>query len=113
MIDGKMVVNKKHPWYFQVQGQLHIAKKNICFFAVWSGENKPLKIEVIQRDDIFWEKQMVEKLKMFYMDHILPELIDPRQTRNMPLRETSKKTTLKRKVDDSEKEAPPSKLSLA
>lgn len=34
------VVNKKHPWYIQVQGQLHITGRIKCIFAVWSGCDK-------------------------------------------------------------------------
>ncbi|CAH2100194.1 unnamed protein product [Euphydryas editha] len=49
-------VNKNSNWYHQIQGQLHVTRREKCLFAVWSGENKPLKTEVIKKDDDFWEK---------------------------------------------------------
>ncbi|CAB3249485.1 unnamed protein product [Arctia plantaginis] len=84
--DGTMVVNTNDTWYYQIQGQLHITKINGCLFAVWLGERQAMAVEKIQRDEDFWEKKKISKLTDFHMDHILPELIDPRHTRNMPLR---------------------------
>ncbi|CAH2092528.1 unnamed protein product [Euphydryas editha] len=46
-------VNKNSNWYHQIQGQLHVTRREKCLFAVWSGENKPLKTEVIKKDDDF------------------------------------------------------------
>lgn len=64
--------------FFQVQGQLHVTKKNDCIFGIWSGEKNHLKVEIIQRDDEFWGKIMVNKLQDFYLEHVLPELVDQR-----------------------------------
>jgi hypothetical protein len=66
----------------------------MCLFAVWTGEKEMLMVEKILRDDNFWKNKMIGKLTAFYMEHILPELIDPRQTRTMPLRQPT--ITLKR-----------------
>ena len=85
--DGKLEINIKHHWYIQVQGQLHITGKKVCLFAVWSGENNLLKTEYIQRDDLFWTNVMEKKLVRFYMDCVVPEIIDPRVRRNMDVRE--------------------------
>lgn len=71
-----LLVNKKHPWYIQVQGQLHITGRHQCIFGVWSGCDKEIKVEMIQRDDQYWE-QMELKLKHFYISYMLPELCDP------------------------------------
>lgn len=46
-----------------------------------------MAVEKIIRYDDFWEKNMIGILTELYMDHILPEIINPRQTRNMPLRQ--------------------------
>lgn len=48
---------------------------------------KGLKMERIERDDGFWSNNMEEKLKDFYFSCLLPELIDPRYTRTMAIRE--------------------------
>lgn len=79
-------INKNHQWYYQVQGQLHITKRSKCLFAVWSNENSPLKTEWINRDDEFWKEKMKEKLTSFYIDCLLPELVDPRYPRGMNIR---------------------------
>lgn len=77
-------INKKHNWYFQVQGQLNVCEKMYCQFAVWTP--KGIKIEKIERDENLWKNIMVEKLKYFYLNCILPELADSRFLRSMPMR---------------------------
>lgn len=80
-------LNKNSNWYHQIQGQLHVTQREKCLFAVWSGENQPLKTEIIRKDHVFWEKKMKDKLVSFYMDWLLPEIVDSRRARGMPLRE--------------------------
>lgn len=43
----------------------------------------------IKKDDEFWRKEMVDKLTKFYINCLLPELIDSRRKRCMPIREPS------------------------
>lgn len=81
-------VNRRHEWFYQVQGQLHITKKNLCLLAVWTGKEFPLKIEKITRDDEFWQNQMQTRLVNYYNECLLPEIVDPRKSRSMPLRST-------------------------
>lgn len=81
------LINKRSNWYFQIQGQLHITNRKKCLFGVWSGENCPVDVEYIERDDAFWEKEMYPKLHSFYHQHSIPELLDPRHSRGMPIRE--------------------------
>lgn len=82
-----LILNKRSNWYFQIQGQLHVTQKKKCLFAVWSGENTPLKTAIIEKDDNFWENNMKKKITKFYMDWLLPEIVDSRKMRGMPLRE--------------------------
>lgn len=42
---------------------------------------------MIDRDDVFWETKMKTKLLSFYMDWLLPEIVDSPRARGMPLRE--------------------------
>lgn len=72
-----------------MQGQLHIADKKICLFAVWTGKELPVKVEKITRDDEFWEKAMKNRLIDYYNKCLLPEIVDPRKSRSMPLRTTT------------------------
>lgn len=81
-------INKKHNWYFQVQGQLNVCQKKYCQFGVWTP--KGVKIERIERDEILWKDVMVDKLKFFYLNCILPELVDSRFLRSMPIRNPQK-----------------------
>lgn len=96
-----MPLNKKHEWYLQIQGQLNITGRKKCLFAVWTGSNRPIKAEIINCDQNLWNNIMIPKLKNFYIESLLPELLDPRKSRNMPLREINSQntniTTAKRK----------------
>lgn len=83
---NKVAVNKKSDWYFQAQGQMHICQKDKCLLAVWYGEHK-IKTDIIKRDDKFCKEQMEPILLKFYFDCLLPELVDPRFVRNMPIRD--------------------------
>lgn len=38
------------------------------------------------KDATFWEDEMINKLKKFYFEHMLPEIVDPRYSRNMDFR---------------------------
>lgn len=66
---------------------MHITKRDICIFGIWTGQNIEMKVEYVKRDDLFWNKEMEQQLTKFYMDCILPELVDPRHIRNMPIRD--------------------------
>lgn len=72
-------INKNHDYYYQVQGQLNICEKSHGYFATWT--TKDMVIITIQRDVQFFEN-MVGKLKLFYHECLLPEIIDPRHKRN-------------------------------
>lgn len=84
-------INRRHKWYYQVQGQLHITKRNLCYFAIWVGDDLPLRVEKIYRDDCFWETKMKNHLITFYNSALLTELVDSRMKRSMSLRKYDKK----------------------
>lgn len=77
-------INREHNYFYQIQGQLHVTKRKFCYFVLWTPTG--IRWEKVTRDDEFWESKMIQKLKMFYYDCLLPELIDPRHTRSMPIR---------------------------
>lgn len=78
-------INKNHDHYFQVQGQLHITKRSFCWYVLYFP--KGLISEKITKDEAFWKNKMEDKLKNFYLNCILPELLDPRHPRSMPIRD--------------------------
>jgi len=80
-------INTNHKYYYQVQGQLHVTGRRFGIIAYWT--NKGIKYETIERDDIFWDNKMFPKLKMFFFNCLLPELVDPRHTRSMSIRNPS------------------------
>jgi hypothetical protein len=82
---GEIVLNKNHDWYYKIQGQLHITGKKTCILGVWTGHGE-IKIEYINKDDHFWKQKMENALKSFYVKCLLPEIVDPRQSRNLPIR---------------------------
>jgi hypothetical protein len=84
---NSLLVKNRHKYHYQVQGQLHITKRNFCIFVLWTPLG--MKTFTINRDDNFWRDEMETKLTTFYMNCLLPELVDPRRRRSMPLREPS------------------------
>lgn len=68
---------------------MEVTEKKGCVFAVWTGKNYSLKVEYIRRDKKFWSEKMFNQLHSFYHDCMLPELVDPRFGRNMPIRDPS------------------------
>jgi len=83
------VVNPNCPWYYQIQGQLEVTNRKGCIFGIWTGANYSMKIEYIRRRRDFWQAKMNDKLEKFYFDCLIPELVDPRHPRGMPIREPS------------------------
>ncbi|KAL5238042.1 hypothetical protein ACI65C_005452 [Semiaphis heraclei] len=82
--NGKLVLKKTDNYYFQVQGQLNIAEKKYCYFVVWSP--KGFVIDKISRDESFWNTKIEPFVTRFYMDSLLPEIIDSRFDRGLPIR---------------------------
>ncbi|KAK2722193.1 hypothetical protein QYM36_002672 [Artemia franciscana] len=68
--------SQEHKYYYQIQGQLNIVDKEICFLIAFVDEND-FKIVEVQRDTEFWKK-MLPKLVYFWEHCLLPELIDSR-----------------------------------
>ena len=60
------ILNKRHKHYFQVQGQLHIGRRQFCFFAMWSPFS--MKVVVVIRDDYFWRNGIEPFSTSFYID---------------------------------------------
>ncbi|XP_029343469.1 uncharacterized protein LOC100570366 isoform X1 [Acyrthosiphon pisum] len=73
--ENKLVLSKNHIYYYQIQGQLHISQKEQCFFIIYT--TNWMSVQIIKYDDDFWSTQMVDKLKTFYLNCLLPEIVDP------------------------------------
>ncbi|KAL4101121.1 hypothetical protein QTP88_021141 [Uroleucon formosanum] len=75
IIDNRIKLKKDNIYYYQVMGQLHISRRKLCYFVVYT--SNWINVEKIYYEPEFWTTNMAEKLKIFYMDCILPEIIQP------------------------------------
>ncbi|KAL1436901.1 hypothetical protein MTO96_049291 [Rhipicephalus appendiculatus] len=82
--DGDPVLSRSHSYFYQVQGQLHITRRIICDFVVYT--TKGIHVQEIRRDDAFWGTKMEPFLLRFYKDCVLPEIADSRLARSMGVR---------------------------
>ena len=78
-----MSLKKDHNYMYQVQGQMAICQVKWVDFVVWT--KKGLNFERIDFDDLFWSRQMYERLKAFYLYGMLPEIFSDRLKRGYKL----------------------------
>lgn len=67
---------KNSPYYYQIQGQLHVTGRKYCLFSIWTFKNS-LSL-VIHYDEEFFNKKMLPKLTKFYWTHLVPEILNPK-----------------------------------
>ncbi|KAL1458849.1 hypothetical protein MTO96_043421 [Rhipicephalus appendiculatus] len=82
--DGAPVLSRSHSYFYQVQGQLHVTRRIICDFVVYT--TKGIHVQEVRRDDAFWRTKMEPFLLRFYKDCVLPEIVDSRLARSMAVR---------------------------
>ncbi|XP_035279574.1 uncharacterized protein LOC118230570 [Anguilla anguilla] len=71
--DGKTYqLRQDHRYWHQVQGQLHIAKRDICYFVVWT---KKQSIIIPINKDAAWAKYL-NSLEDIYKVQLLPKLLE-------------------------------------
>ena len=71
-INSEIKVDKKHPYYAQIQTQIHVCEKQYCDFIVWTEAD--LHIERILADDLLWPK-LIQKASLIFHNSVLPEII--------------------------------------
>lgn len=49
-------------YFYQIQGQLHITERKVCYFFIYT--SKWTHLEVIHIDDVFWISKMETRLKL-------------------------------------------------
>lgn len=67
---GKVVVNEHHIYYDQIQGELHITNKDMCYLVVWTPNDSIIK-RISKNNE--W-KSNINVIKSFYLKHFLPHL---------------------------------------
>lgn len=70
--EGKYELRKEHNYWHQVQGQLHITGRNLCFFVVWT--TKDILILHIRKDPAWADNLLL--LQDFYIHHTIPSIIN-------------------------------------
>lgn len=67
--DGQYRLDRKHEYYYQVQGCMNLLGLGFCDFAVYTG--KEVYVERIEKDEAFFA-EAVRKLREFYFRYFLP-----------------------------------------
>lgn len=57
-----MDLKHDHNYYYQIQGQMYLTKRQFCYFMVFT--EKWSIIQIIQYDETFWTEKIVKKLEM-------------------------------------------------
>jgi hypothetical protein len=66
------MLNRNHPYFYQVQTQLFLCSREYADFIVWT--EKEMHIERIEPDSDFWEKT-AKQAKSFHSMAVMPELV--------------------------------------
>ncbi|KAK9685425.1 YqaJ-like viral recombinase domain [Popillia japonica] len=74
--EGQLQLKRHHDYYYQIQGQLNVTKRKICYFVIYISDDVPLYVEKIFRDSTLWNNDMLPKIKNFYLNCVLPEIIN-------------------------------------
>ena len=64
-------LKKNHIYWDQVQGQLHLSGRQLCYFFVWT--TKDMVFVMIPKDESWAEN--LNRLKDFYVKNIVPRLV--------------------------------------
>jgi hypothetical protein len=84
LVDGKLKLKERDNFMYQIQGQMFVSGINTTYFVVFT--QKGMSIEKIQKNEEFCS-EMVSKLTNFYFGALLPELLDSRRSRQLPIRD--------------------------
>ena len=80
---GQVKLKESHQYYAQVQGQI----RAWCDFVVYTQEGS--NVQRIYFNEIFWENAFT-KLKLFYDNCVVPEIVSPIHAVGLPIRDLSK-----------------------
>ncbi|XP_037068557.1 uncharacterized protein LOC119089850 [Pollicipes pollicipes] len=92
-LDEEMKLKKNHAYFAQVQCQLACTGARMCDFFVWTP--RETVCDRITFEPEFWNWRL-ERVREFYMQCVLPELVDPRKIRGLPFRERTCFTALQK-----------------
>lgn len=70
--DEKVMLSRKHAYYYQVQMQMALSNFHTCYFIVWS--KKDVFVEKIEFSEAFWNDK-IKDAELFHKNVVLPELL--------------------------------------
>ena len=70
--NGVFLLKQDHVYWHQVQGQLFLTNREICYFVVWT--TKEAVCIHIYRDESWMDN--LKRLKDFYSQHIFPKIVE-------------------------------------
>jgi len=70
--DGTVMLNKDHVYWHQVQGQMFLTGRMVCYFMVWT--SKDFVALTIKRDESWSDN--IELMKEFYCTKLFPKIIE-------------------------------------
>lgn len=71
-LDENLKLKETHPYFHQIQGLLHLTKKSLCYFVVWT---PTLFIKMEVHKDLEWSPNL-KILEIFYKEHLLRKLLE-------------------------------------
>lgn len=80
-------LKRKHPYFFQVQGQMAVTGHKWCHFVIWTEDLKDAKskgmthIETIDFDEKFFDEEVLPGLLHFSKHALFPEMLTRRLRR--------------------------------
>lgn len=68
---GKIWVNKKHPYYHQIQGQIYLSGRKGCHLCIWTPKQV---IHCLILKDLSWSCN-IKEMEDFYFDKYVPYIV--------------------------------------
>ena len=89
---NQLKLKKAHKYFAQIQGQMAIGERPWCDLVVYTF--KGISVERINFDNDFWMLKLLPKLRSFYDDCVLPEIVSPVHYLGLPIRNLSKQQSM-------------------
>ena len=89
--ENGLQLSRSHQYYYQIQGQLAISQRWYCDFICWTPQG--FHVERIERAEHVFD-EMLPKLTNFFVQVILPEILQPGSINKQPNSQTEPETPL-------------------
>lgn len=74
LIDNQLQVKQNHRYFFQVQMQMAVSRRQHAYMVIFTNESTPVEYTKVPFDEEFWAETQ-QKLLDFHSQYILPALI--------------------------------------